>query len=494
MHALKIKSVFKLSVTNINFKSYISTVNSPANSSSDSTREFKPWQEIPGPARSSILLGHFFNVLTNGSLYNYDGFEMLENLYKQYGPIVKIPGLFRSPNLFILYDAESIAYVLRSENWLPKRPGFQSLEHYRKVYKKNNENDVTGLTTDHGEQWKKLRSMVNPVLMQPKTIKLYSTILDEVAKDMIERMKSNRDENNMIKGDLSEEMNLWALESISVVALGGRLNCFEPNLPVDSDVRKLIHIVHEFFSVADKLDFKPSLWRLYPTKTYKRAMKLYEEQEKLNKKFIKMAMEKLASDTILDKEKGILEKLLEIDEQVAILMASDLLFAGVDTATHTIMPLFYLLATHPEKQTKLREELLSNSEKRSYLKACIKESMRIMPVVSGNIRETSKEYNILGYKIPEQTYLSFAHQYTSLMECHYPRPREYIPERWIADKKDPLYHGNAHPFAYSPFGFGARSCIGRRIAELEIEIFLPELLKTFVLNGLGNHSDSIKAH
>lgn len=93
-------------------------------------------------------------------------------------------------------------------------------------------------------------------------------------------MKSNRDDKYMIKGDLSHEMNLWALESIGVVALGGRLNCFDPNLPVDSPVRKLIQIVHEFFAVADKLDFKPSLWRLYATKSYKRAMKLYEEQEK----------------------------------------------------------------------------------------------------------------------------------------------------------------------------------------------------------------------
>lgn len=54
----------------------------------------------------------------------------------------------------------------------------------------------------------------------------------------------------------------------------------------------------------------------------------------------------------------------------------------------------------------------------------------------------------------------FAHRDMSLMDKHFPRAQEYIPERWIAPKDDPLYYGNAHPFVYAPFGFGVRSCIG----------------------------------
>ncbi|CAK1578092.1 unnamed protein product [Parnassius mnemosyne] len=486
MQTSKIRPVFKYAVINFNWFRFVSNVNNIAVNTSETTRQLKSWEEIPGPS-SLPIIGALHHFLPNGLLYRSEGFEMLERLYKAFGPIVKLPGMFGAPSLVLLFDAESMAHVLRSENWMPKRPGFQSLEHYRKEYKKSDGNPdrITGLVTDHGEQWKKLRSMVNPVILQPKTIKLYSTILDEVAVDMIERMRSIRDENNMIRGDLSEEMNLWALESIGVVALGGRLNCFDPNLPADSPVKKLIQIVHDIFNTANKLDFQPSLWRYYPTKTYKRAMKLYEEQENLNRYFIKNAMDKLQSKKSSENEKGILEKLLEIDEHVAILMASDLLFAGVDTAAHTIIPIFYFLATNPEKQNKLRDELLSKSDKRPYLKACIKEAMRMMPVVAGNMRETSKEYNLLGYKIPKQTYVTFAHQYTSMMDSHYPRPREYIPERWIVDKDDPLYHGNAHPFAFSPFGFGVRGCIGRRIAELELEAFLARVVQNFHIEWFG---------
>lgn len=68
---------------------------------------------------------------------------------------------------------------------------------------------------------------------------------------------------------------------------------------------------------------------------------------------------------------------------------------------NSIIGALYLLAKNQEKQNKLREEILSKKEKRPYLRACIKETIRLMPVVGGNLRKTSKEYNALGYKIPK---------------------------------------------------------------------------------------------
>lgn len=92
------------------------------------------------------------------------------------------------------------------------------------------------------------------------------------------RLRSIRDEKGMLKGNFDTEMNLWSLESIGVVALGKRLNCFDPNLAEDSPERRLIQCVHDLFVAADMLDFKPNIWRYISTPNFKKAMKLYEEQ------------------------------------------------------------------------------------------------------------------------------------------------------------------------------------------------------------------------
>lgn len=74
-------------------------------------------------------------------------------------------------------------------------------------------------------------------------------------------------------------MKLWSMESIAVVALGGRLNCFDPNLPANSPVKKLVQNAHDCFATADKLDASLNLWRWYATPFYKKAMKLFQELE-----------------------------------------------------------------------------------------------------------------------------------------------------------------------------------------------------------------------
>lgn len=449
----------------------------------------KSWKDIPGPSALPFI-GQLHHFLPGGELSSFMSDEKgIQKLFDRYGPIIRINGILGMDDMVILGDAEIAAHVLRSENRLPIRPGLISLEYYRHDYKRNKGQDVgtAGLISEHGDLWKEFRSAVNPVMLQPKTIKLYCSVLDEVASDMIKRMKADRDEKNMLRRNFDKEMNLWALESIGTIALGCRLNCLDSTMPEESPQIQLIQCIRDLFNIANELDMKPSIWRYYSTPLFKKAMALYEHHETLTRHFLKQGMDELKKNSgqKSDSEKGVLEKLLEINEEYAYMMASDMLFAGVDTAANTVIANLYLLATHQDKQDKLREEILSKSERRPYLKACLKEGMRLKPVVLGNIRRTTKEYNFNGYKIPKDVSILFAHREMSLMEDHYPRAKEFIPERWIVEKNDPLYHGNAHPFAHGPFGFGVRSCIGRRIAELEIETFMARLIENFKVEWFG---------
>lgn len=81
-----------------------------------------------------------------------------------------------------------------------------------------------------------------------------------------------------------------------------------------------------------------------------------------------------------------------------------------------------------------------------------------------------------------QTQLALCHYATSYEDANFPRAKEFRPERW-------LRQGNLRRvdnFGSIPFGYGARSCIGRRIAELEIHLLVIQVrLGGSVARGLG---------
>lgn len=149
----------------------------------------------------------------------------------------------------------------------------------------------------------------------------------------------------------------------------------------------------------------------------------------------------------------------------------------------------YQLANHPDKQLKLQEELdrvmpdptkpltKQQLEDMRYLRACIKETMRVMPILIGNARTTVKDMVIGGYQIPSGTMVSMSAQQVTSNEAYFPRAREFLPERWLPGADDAIK--STHPFAFLPFGFGPRMCVGRRFADLEIETLLARVFRNF---------------
>lgn len=57
-------------------------------------------------------------------------------------------------------------------------------------------------------------------------------------------------------------------------------------------------------------------------------------------------------------------------------------------------------------------------------------------------------------------------------EKNYPQATKFLPERWLRENANnaELRNSETSPFVYTPFGFGPRMCIGKRFAELEIQI------------------------
>lgn len=82
----------------------------------------------------------------------------------------------------------------------------------------------------------------------------------------------------------------------------------------------------------------PPIWKYYETKSFRRLMKVFDEMNEIIMPKVDKAVQRLEASNHTNSEKtdrSVLEKLLEINESIAVVMAFDMLMAGIDTVCRT---------------------------------------------------------------------------------------------------------------------------------------------------------------
>ncbi|XP_074839923.1 thromboxane-A synthase [Carettochelys insculpta] len=191
-------------------------------------------------------------------------------------------------------------------------------------------------------------------------------------------------------------------------------------------------------------------------------------------------------DCMLPTDKAPLGKVqMTLSEDEIVGQAFLFLIAGYETTTSALSFATYLLATNPECQRKLLQEIDEFSEKHDvpdcqnvqelpYLDMVIAETLRMYPPAFRFTRETSKDCVVMGQHIPAGATVEIAVGHLHYNPEFWPEPEKFIPERFTEEAK--LQH---NPFAYLPFGTGPRSCIGMRLALLEMKMTLLRILQKF---------------
>ncbi|RDX92258.1 Cytochrome P450 83B1, partial [Mucuna pruriens] len=167
--------------------------------------------------------------------------------------------------------------------------------------------------------------------------------------------------------------------------------------------------------------------------------------------------------------------------------SQNIILAGTDTSAAAVVWAMTALMKNPRVMKKAQEEIRNvyggkdfieeeDIEKLPYLKAVIKETMRLYPPLPLLLqRETIKKCRIAGYEIPEKTLV-----YVNAWAVHrdpetWKEAEEFYPERFL----DSTIDFRGYDFELIPFGTGRRICPGIHMGIITVQLVLANLLYSF---------------
>ncbi|XP_003228211.1 cytochrome P450 3A9 [Anolis carolinensis] len=160
-------------------------------------------------------------------------------------------------------------------------------------------------------------------------------------------------------------------------------------------------------------------------------------------------------------------------------------FAGYEPTSNSLGYMAYMLATHPDVQQKLQDEIDSVLPNKApltydaimqleYLDMVLNETQRLYPLGGRIERVCKKDVEINGVTIPKGVVVMIPPYNLHRDQEYWPEPEEFRPERFSKENKE-----SVDPYTYLPFGAGPRNCIGMRFALVTMKVAITILLQHF---------------
>lgn len=157
------------------------------------------------------------------------------------------------------------------------------------------------------------------------------------------------------------------------------------------------------------------------------------------------------------------------DEQVRDEVMT-LFMAGHETTANLLTWTFYLLARNPEVERRLREA--ADEGNRDFVTRVVHETLRLYPPAWLLGRETIGDVTLAdGSFVPAKTTVFISPKMLHARADLFADPMRFDPDRWLGEPPP--------PFAFVPFGGGARRCIGEEFAWMEASIVLLALARRY---------------
>uniref|UniRef100_A0A1A7YAN5 Cytochrome P450, family 27, subfamily C, polypeptide 1 n=1 Tax=Iconisemion striatum TaxID=60296 RepID=A0A1A7YAN5_9TELE len=459
-----------------------------------SETRIKSLTEMPGPSTFSNLIEFFWR----------DGFGRIHEIQlehtKKYGKIFKS---HFGPQLVVsIADRDLVAEVLRAEGVAPQRANMESWQEYRDMRGR-----ATGLISAEGEKWLKMRSVLRQLIMRPRDVAVFSDDVNKVVDDLIKRVECLRGQQS----DGTTVMNVndlffkYAMEGVAAILYECRLGCLENNVPQKTqDYIAALNLMFSSFKTTMYAGAIPKWLRPIIPKPWEEFCDSWDGLFKfsiihVDNRFAEIKAQLQRGEEV---KGGLLTHMLttmEMSLEEIYANVTEMLLAGVDTTAFTLSWACYLLAQHPDIQEQIYAEVTQTLEpgtvptaddvpRLPLIRGLVKETLRLFPVLPGNGRIAQDDLVVGGYFIPKGTQLALCHYSTSMDNETFASASDFQPDRWVRKEAT----DRVDNFGSIPFGYGIRSCVGRRIAELEMHLALTRLIQQYHI-GTSPLTKEVKA-
>lgn len=335
-----------------------------------------------------------------------------------------------------------------------------------------------GLLTSEGDFWLRQRRMMQPAFHRNR-IANYASTMTACATRLVESWKPGQ------QIDLHDAMMRLTLQIVGKTLFQADVERDAPR--VGESLQILLE--HAF-------DFRRLLITPYwlPTRRNRQAHRAIRELTAIIDKIIEQRRAASADSGDL------LSLLIQAQDEDGSRMtkqqlrdeALTLFLAGHETTASTLSWTWWLLAQNPRVEQKLHAELAAVLEGRApaledipkliYTSQVISESLRLYPPAWAMARLAIEDHNLGGYPVPKGTGIAAVTWIVHRDPRWYQSPEEFLPERWQPDLLKTIPR-----FAYFPFGYGPRQCIGNSFALMEATLVLATIAQHFRFTLIPGH-------
>jgi cytochrome P450 len=439
-------------------------------------------EALPGPSG--------YPVVGIAPKLDREGFHLqLENWYREFG------GRFTfklGPKRFVVFaDAPACKDVLR------RRPDeFRRGTHMTDIIK---ELGARGVFAAEGDLWRKQRKLIMPGFNAAQLRRFLPQI-----QTVVERLHGQWTRAAASGGDWNfrDTFERFTTDVTMSVAFGYDANTVEGGRDIlQADIQQVLP------EVQRRLNAAFPLWRYYKTARHRRVDEAIGRVFETLRPIVAAMREKVAADPegpSVERADTLLEAMLaaeHLDEERERFTEDEifgnvltLLLAGEDTTAHTLSWIVHALVSEDGVQDRLREELdrelgdapgissIDDTKRLPYLNGVIQESLRLRSVAPLMFYQAETSTEIDGVRInPEHVVLILTRHATNQPE-HFSEVNRFLPERWNRADEAAVQRCPAHDHrSMMPFGHGPRTCPGRGLSILEMNVAISRLVRNFVI-------------